>query len=424
MQFNKRAHRGHRAVEIRVMREKVHLTKKLVNDLEAREKRYRVNDSQGKRLYVEVMPSGRKFYRIRSNASSLGANITVTIGEHPLITPKTAREIATHHWLEIYNGNNPNKVKEVKKKEKVSLKYVLKDYVSSNKRLKESTAKKYKNALKRDLGDWYDKPIEDITREMIFKRHDQITRKSPANADGTFRVLRALFNFAHEEYRGLEYSVIFDDNPVNILTHRKRWNNVKRKTSHIKQSDLPKWWEAIYSEWESARTTNPGIYRSSVACSLLVALLTGLRKEEILSLEWKRVDFTNNTITIESTKNGDALELPIPPKLKQILLLQKNHTKGKYVFPSPGHGRVSEPKKVIKYMEKLSGVSAGYHDLRRTFITIAETCAVGSYTLKRLLNHKTARSDVTEGYLILTAEQLRDSSEQVEKKILKIAGVK
>ncbi|EIW7479754.1 TPA: tyrosine-type recombinase/integrase [Vibrio parahaemolyticus] len=405
------------------MKEKVNLSKKLIENLQPEEKRYKVKDAKISGLFVEVMPSGARIYRLRSNKSKIGREITVTIGRYPEIMPDMAREIALTHLVEIAKGNNPNQKTKAERQKKASLWIVFEDYVSNNAKLKDITRKRYGEALKRDLGDWCDKPIENISREMICERHNKITQKSPANADGTFRILRALFNFAREEYRGQESEFLFDENPVYILNHRKKWNHVKRKTSHIKQSDLPKWWEAIYSEWESARTTNPGIYRSSVACSLLVALLTGLRKEEILSLEWKRVDFTNNTITIESTKNGDVLELPIPPKLKQILLLQKNHTKGKYVFPSPGHGRVSEPKKVIKYMETLSGVSAGYHDLRRTFITIAETCAVGSYTLKRLLNHRTARSDVTEGYLILTAEQLRDASELVEKKILQIARV-
>lgn len=47
------------------------------------------------------------------------------------------------------------------------------------------------------------------------------------------------------------------------------------------------------------------------------------------------------------------------------------------------------------------------HDLRRTFITIAESLDISAYALKRLLNHK-MNNDVTAGHIIIDAERLRD----------------
>ena len=55
-----------------------------------------------------------------------------------------------------------------------------------------------------------------------------------------------------------------------------------------------------------------------------------------------------------------------------------------------------------------------FHDLRRTFATTAEHLDVGSYKLKRLMNHSTGRGDVTAGYIILTAETLRQSAEKIQ----------
>ena len=53
-----------------------------------------------------------------------------------------------------------------------------------------------------------------------------------------------------------------------------------------------------------------------------------------------------------------------------------------------------------------SGVSFSAHDLRRTFITIAESLDISVYALKRLLNHKMT-NDVTAGYIITDVERLR-----------------
>ncbi|CAK3495042.1 Integrase [Vibrio crassostreae] len=369
------------------------------------------------------MPSGSRIFRLRSNRTSKHrSEITITIGNYPELEPELAREVALTHLVEIAKGNNPNEKSLDRKRKGVVLLRVFKDYKAHNTHLKDRTAQRYEAVLNRNLHDWINKPLGDISREKISNRHRELTERSPSEADNTFRVLRALFNFAKEEYRGQESEIFFDENPVEILKHRKQWNNVKCKTTHVKKSDLPKWWRVIFKEWEQARAARE-VYRASVCCSLLVALLTGLRKNEILSLEWHHVDFNNDALSVNDTKNGDSLELPISPLLKSILLTQKAFTCEKYAFPSPGFGRVKEPKKVIADLNKLVGFAIGYHDLRRTFATIAEGAVVGGYALKRLLNHRTSRSDVTAGYTILTAEELREPSAKIEQRIIEIAQV-
>jgi len=89
------------------------------------------------------------------------------------------------------------------------------------------------------------------------------------------------------------------------------------------------------------------------------------------------------------------------------------------------YGYIREPKKVIKKVIEKTGISFSLHDLRRTFTSIAESLSLGSsYTLKRLLNHKTDRNDVTAGYTILTAEELREPAQEIENKMLELAGIK
>ena len=48
----------------------------------------------------------------------------------------------------------------------------------------------------------------------------------------------------------------------------------------------------------------------------------------------------------------------------------------------------------------------------------------GSYTLKRLLNHKSQRNDVIAGYTVLTGEELREPAQEIENHILGLAGIK
>lgn len=64
------------------------------------------------------------------------------------------------------------------------------------------------------------------------------------------------------------------------------------------------------------------------------------------------------------------------------------------------------------------------HDARRTFGSVAELAGVGSYILKRLLNHKTFRSaDVTQSYLHFSADELMGLAQKVERAMLEHAGL-
>lgn len=67
---------------------------------------------------------------------------------------------------------------------------------------------------------------------------------------------------------------------------------------------------------------------------------------------------------------------------------------------------------------KASSVHFTVHDLRRTFITIAESLDIPAYALKRLMNHKMS-NDITAGYIIVDVERLRKPMQLITNYILK-----
>jgi hypothetical protein len=76
-----------------------------------------------------------------------------------------------------------------------------------------------------------------------------------------------------------------------------------------------------------------------------------------------------------------------------------------------------EPRRQVQKVIQLSGVSFTLHDLRRTFIIIAESLDISAYALKRLVNHKMS-NDVTAGYIVSDVECLRKPMEQVSAQLL------
>jgi integrase len=66
---------------------------------------------------------------------------------------------------------------------------------------------------------------------------------------------------------------------------------------------------------------------------VVTALNTGMRKEEILSLEWeKHVDLKHGFILLDVTKNGERREIPINQNVREVLGGLVRHLNSPYVF--------------------------------------------------------------------------------------------
>lgn len=92
---------------------------------------------------------------------------------------------------------------------------------------------------------------------------------------------------------------------------------------------------------------------------------------------------------------------------------------------------IKEPRRVISLISSAtsyngteSPIEFTCHDARRTYGSVAELVGVGSYILKRLMNHRTLRSaDVTQGYLHFSADELQEPAKKIERSILEHAGI-
>ena len=134
---------------------------------------------------------------------------------------------------------------------------------------------------------------------------------------------------------------------------------------------------------------------------LLLLMFTGLRRNEASSLRWSQVDFAGRLFCVTETKNNRPLTLPLSDFLYDLLLQRKALTgNSPFVFPGKGKaGYLSEPKKGIAAVSKMTEISFTAHDLRRSFITIAESLNIPHYALKALINHKA--SDITGTYIVI-----------------------
>ncbi len=151
---------------------------------------------------------------------------------------------------------------------------------------------------------------------------------------------------------------------------------------------------------------------------MLLILFTGLRRQEAAKLKWENVDLKDKTLKISDTKNNQTHILPLSDYLFDLLKSRKENIASDYVFPGNGeYGHIIEPRVQMAKVIEESKVQFTIHDLRRTFITIAESLDISIYALKKLLNHKMS-SDVTAGYVVIDVERLRKPMQMITDYLL------
>ena len=366
-------------------------------------------------LSVRITSKGVKSFVVQRRINK--RPVIVTLGRYPEMTIQIARKQAIKALNSISEGVNPNNKDKEVLIQNISLGQVFSDYIRSRgTNLKDNTKKGYISAFNNYLKDWEGKPIAEITRDMVEKKHRTITKQSPTRANTVMRQLRAYFNYAMGEYEDSDGNPIFIHNPVSRLSHIKAWNREKRKQTIIKTYDLKKWYDTVM-ELPQHQLNNKKPNTAEICRDLfLFILFTGLRRREASTLMWDNIDFKDHSLTIEDTKNHEAHSLPLTPFLLEVLERRKSDSP--YIFQGTTPDKpLNDPKKQLDKVRKISGVYFNLHDLRRTFITIAESLDINTYALKQLLNHKDQR-DVTGGYIITDMERLREPMNKITDYIL------
>ena len=374
-------------------------------------------DSQLKGFGLRVGKNSKVYY---AEAKVIDKTVRVTIGHHGLFTAEQARLEARSILGVMSRGINPNDIDKAKKAKSVTLAEVYTAYLVARSSLKPRTVYDYDRFMKTHLLEWSNKPLTEISKDLIERKHRQIGERSEAQANLTMRFVRALFNFALGQYEDSQGNTIILDNPVKRISQTRAWYRVERRQTVIKTHDLNAWFKAVYA----LPTLSNGENREAVRDYLLLLILTGLRREEGLALQWRDVDLKAKTLTIPDPKNRQSHTLPLSTFLFD--LLQRRHDdnleKNPFVFMGRGiKGYMNDPNKQMKLVVEHSGVIFTPHDLRRTFITVAESLDISAYALKRLANHKMT-NDVTAGYIIADAERLRVPMQRITDYILLQAG--
>lgn len=152
------------------------------------------------------------------------------------------------------------------------------------------------------------------------------------------------------------------------------------------------------------------------ACANLfrLALYTGMRRGELLSLAWDAVDFERGFIAIRDPKGGRDQTIPLNAAARTVLEAHPRESGSPWVFPGRRAGKhATEMRKSIERIRKAAKLPAGFrplHGLRHVYASmLASSGKVDMFTLQKLLTHKSPM--MTQRYAHLRDDALRSASE-------------
>jgi len=360
------------------MANKLNFTQQRIAALPTPEKgRIDYHDSGCPKLTCRISSTGVKsFVLLKWNGK---ATQRITLGRFPDISVAHARKLATEALLAIADGINPTEEKRKQRYRSITLNKLLETYLKDKSDLRPASVTDYTKKINQGFSDWLNKPINEISRDMVKAKRNSFT----GGRDNKMRVLRLLMTYAHKTLKAI------DENPVDILTEGKLWAKSTRKARMISSDHLRGWYQAVLNlDNEKAK-----VY-------LLLLLHTGLRDQDVRYLEWKDIDFKNDSFIARDTKNHTDFTAYIAPQIKPYLRdLHSSTGKSNFVFSGDTKdGVMGIPRKPITQVCKQSGIEFSSHDLKRTFLTIGEASMLPFSLLKALANHKTD-NDVTGGYI-------------------------
>jgi len=141
-------------------------------------------------------------------------------------------------------------------------------------------------------------------------------------------------------------------------------------------------------------------------------LHTGMRKGEVLSLDWSAIDLEHRVIHLERDKaSGENVGRDVDLSDAAVAILQSlpRLTRGGWIFPG---GRRDGHLVDLEYfwdqaLAKAKLRHIRVHDLRHSYASTCIGAGVGIYAVGQLLGHRSSRT--TERYAHLSREARREA---------------
>lgn len=254
------------------------------------------------------------------------------------------------------------------------------------------------------------KLLSDITTSLIVEIRDKFVngityrggKRSPATVNRYIAVLSHAFSVAVTKWQWLSES------PIKSLKQKEASGRIR----FLSNGERDRLLQAC------KESKNKYLY-----LIVLIALSTGLRHMEIMSLRYDDIKWENGNciITIRESKNGHQHLIPLVGIAKQLLAehseLRRLDTD--LIFPAT---KGIKPRPAViraawdEALEKANIKDFSFHCLRHTAASWLAQVNVNALTIQKILNHMS--SNITSRYIHLAQNHLQEALEKMNEAFL------
>lgn len=283
-------------------------------------------------------------------------------------------------------------------------------------RKKAGTATEYSRALawwRAEIGAY---ALADVTPALIVEQRDKLAsstyrhhrakteqQRSPATVNRYLAALSHALSLAAREWGWS------DDNPCRKVSKLKEPRGRVRYLSDDERKRL----------LDACKALDADLY-----AAVVLALSTGARRMEALSMRWRDVDLKRGYITLNETKNGERRTIPLTGPA-QALLQERSKVRrieSDYVFPSPVPRRPGEAVKPLtlrqswpKALEWAGIDDFRFHDLRHSCASYLAMNGASLAEIAEVLGHKTLA--MVKRYAHISPQHIRGVVERMNAAI-------
>jgi site-specific recombinase XerD len=382
------------------------LTQTFVNSVKPADKLLRVRDTNTVGLVLFVNAGGKKTYFIDYKKLN-GKRADYKIGDATLLTLAEAREAAKDFLSSIERGVDPTEP-EPEAEKKITLgEFIRGQY--------EKWALEYRRSgqstiymIKASFGFLFDSPLEQITIEEIEKWRAKQKKSGLKNSSTNRRItaLKAAINWAWKRNiigvnpltRLERLSEEDSDSKVRYLADEERGRlmaalDAREKETRRARDSHNEWLEG--RDLETKTKFKKEDFVDHLKPLVLLSLSTGIRRNSMLSLEWRDVDFASKTVMVRAatSKSGKQYYAPLNNLAFDTLIRWHGQSKrtapGNLVFPSSKTGeKMGDCRSSWEALMKKAEIeNFRWHDMRHDFASHLVMNGVDLNTVRELMGH-------------------------------------
>jgi integrase len=369
------------------------LTDAIIRDATAGAKQFAIGDAACPGLRIRITPKGVKSFAFDFRSKATGKVETVTLGRHPDMPVKKARELANDARKAVARGVMPlaSKAKRPQAEKKSPTYADVVALYHDAKLTALRTGDKVRETLDRigRVYGWSDCAITDITDDdaAAMLAHIAVTRGKKAMANQTKHVLHAMFKWAKQPGRKFVTVNPFADLPApgGVIASRDRF---------LTAAEIRQVWHALDApERFNVSPDAATALRLILVTAARPGMVAGMVGTELRDLRGPSEHGAHWSLPAERMKAGSAFITPLSGLALELLQPHLKAEPGAPVFDLRRYDLREAAQRIVAGLEMERWTP---HDLRRTAATILDREGYSLEQIGALLAH--TRKGVTAVY--------------------------